>query len=64
MEFQVVRNNVYKLRVTNVLNFGKPDKPGDPDPDPDGKNDEDPEVLFRVSVQVLPWVVRVNDIEF
>ena len=64
MEFQVVRNNVYKLQVNSVYNFGWPDIPGNPDPDPDGKPDEDPKVLFRVGVQVVPWVVRVNRIDF
>lgn len=64
MEYQTVRNNVYKLAVTKVMNFGHPDKPGDPDQPGDDKPDETPEVLFRVSVKVLPWVVRINDIEF
>ena len=60
MEFAVVRNNVYKLSVTAIDRFGHPGEPtGDPD-DPD----EDNKVYFRVGVQVLPWVVRVNNIEF
>ena len=60
MEFAVVRNNVYKLSVTKIERFGHPGEPtGDPD-DPD----EDNKVYFRVGVQVLPWVVRVNNIEF
>ena len=65
MEFAVVRNNVYKLSVTNIVKFGHPGDPsGDPDPiDPDDP-DEEKEVYFRVGVKVLPWVVRVNNIEF
>ena len=65
MEFAVVRNNVYKLSVTGVNKFGHPT---DPDDDPDPENPEDPDeeddVYFKVAVEVLPWVVRINDIEF
>lgn len=64
MEFQVVRNNVYKLKVTSVLNFGYAEPKDDPTPPGDNEDDETPKVLFRVSVKVLPWVVRVNNIEF
>lgn len=60
MEFATVRNNVYKMRVTNIYRWGNPgDKPTDPN-----NPDEDPEVYFRVEVVVLPWAVRINDIEF
>ncbi|MCM1052284.1 MAG: Mfa1 family fimbria major subunit [Paenibacillus sp.] len=63
MEFGVVRNNIYKLAVTNVLEFGHPGNPGD-DPDPEDPDDPDetPKTYFRVQVRVLPWVVRVNNI--
>ena len=65
MEFGVVRNNVYKLSVTGVNKFGHPTNP---DNDPDPENPEDPDesdnVYFSVMAKVLPWVVRVNDIEF
>lgn len=65
MEFAVVRNNVYKLSVTGVDKFGHPT---DPDDDPDPENPEDPDeeddVYFKVAVEVLPWVVRINNIEF
>ncbi len=63
MEFSVVRNNVYKIAVQNVLEFGHTGKPGDDDDpeDPDDP-DEEPKTYFRVQVQVLPWVVRVNNI--
>lgn len=65
MEFAVVRNNVYKLSVTGVNKFGHPTNPGD-DPDPENPEDPDEEddVYFRVAVEVLPWVVRINNIEF
>ena len=65
MEFSVVRNNVYKLAVDNIVKFGHP---GDPDDDDDPEDPEDPdetpEAYFKVSVKVLPWVVRINNIEF
>lgn len=65
MEFAVVRNNVYKLSITNVLTYGHPGDPDD-DVDPEDPNDpdEEPETYFKVSVEVLPWVVRYNNIEF
>lgn len=65
MEFAVVRNNVYKLSVTGVDKFGHPTDPKD-DPDPENPEDPDEEddVYFKVAVEVLPWVVRINDIEF
>ena len=60
MEFATVRNNVYKLKVTNIYQWGNPgDKPTDPE-----NPDEEPKVYFRVQVEVLPWVVRINNIEF
>lgn len=60
MEFATVRNNVYKLKISNIYNWGTPgDKPTDPD-DPD----ESAKTYFKVTVEVLPWVVRINNIEF
>ncbi len=65
MEFAVVRNNVYKLAVTKINKYGHPGDPtGDPDPENPIDPDEEKEVYFTVSVKVLPWVVRVNNIEF
>lgn len=65
MEFQVVRNNIYKLQVTDISGLGHPTKPGD-DPDPFDPNDPDEkeDVYFSVAVSIVPWVVRVNNIEF
>lgn len=65
MEFAVVRNNVYKLAVTNIKQLGHPRIPeNDPDkPKPDTP-DEKSEIYMTVTCQVLPWVVRVNNIEF
>ncbi len=65
MEFAVVRNNVYKLSVTKVNKFGHPALGVDPeDPTNPDDPDEDDNVYFEVAVQVLPWVVRLNNIEF
>ncbi|MDD6253411.1 MAG: Mfa1 family fimbria major subunit [Bacteroidales bacterium] len=68
MEFAVVRNNVYKLCVESIKKFGHPDptNPTDPDPDPVKPDDPDESVnyYFTVSVKVLPWTVRINNIEF
>ena len=68
MEFAVVRNNVYKLCVDKIAKFGHPDptNPDNPDPDPvdPADPDEDLNYYFTVTVKVLPWVVRVNHIEF
>lgn len=70
MEFAVVRNNVYKLAVTDIKKYGHPynTDPDNPNPDPDPENPDDPDesvnYYFTVSVKVLPWVVRVNNIEF
>lgn len=73
MEFAVVRNNVYKLAVNAISRFGHPTPPTgptdpNPDPDPDpvkpGDPDESVNYYFTVSVKVLPWTVRINNIEF
>lgn len=65
MEFGTVRNNVYKLAVTTITDFGHTANPGDdPEPEKPENPDEDPKTYFKVSCRVLPWMVRVNNIEF
>ncbi len=68
MEFAVVRNNVYKLCVDKIAKFGHPnpddEDPIDPTPEKPEDPDEDINYYFNVTVKVLPWVVRVNHIEF
>lgn len=65
MEFATVRNNVYKLSVTTVTDFGHTNDPkDDPEPENPPTPDETPKTYFKVSCRVLPWVVRVNNIEF
>lgn len=63
MEFAVVRNNVYKLSVTQIRQLGHPiDPKNDPDsPDPEDP-DEPTDVYIKVNVEVVPWVVRINNI--
>lgn len=58
-EFGVVRNNVYKLQVTTCGSLGEPEAPENPD-DPD----EEEKAYFTVSCHVMPWTVRINNIEF
>ena len=65
MEFAVVRNNVYKLAVTKISQLGHPRiSENDPDPEDPEKPDESDNLYLTLSVKVLPWVVRVNNIEF
>ena len=65
MEFAVVRNNVYKLAVTKISRLGHPRiSENDPKkPTPDTKDETD-DIYFTVTNEILPWVVRVNNIEF
>ena len=63
MEFAVVRNNVYKLSVTQIRQLGHPiDPENDPETPTPETPDEPEDVYMKVSVEVIPWVVRVNDI--
>lgn len=65
MEFATVRNNVYKLSVTKVSDFGHTNDPkDDPDPEKPDQPDETPKTYFQVSCRVLPWIVRINNIPF
>ncbi|MDE7381881.1 MAG: Mfa1 family fimbria major subunit [Muribaculaceae bacterium] len=59
MEFGTVRNNIYKLYVSSIseLGYTRPEElPDDPD--------EEPKTYLKVSCRVVPWMVRVNKIEF
>lgn len=65
MEFAVVRNNVYKLAVTDIKQLGHPRlTENDPDRPTGGTDDEVQQIYISVTAEVLPWVVRVNNIEF
>lgn len=65
MEFAVVRNNVYKLAVTKINQLGHP-RISENDPNKPGPRtpDEDESVYLDVITEILPWVVRINEIEF
>lgn len=65
MEFGAVRNNIYKLVVTQIERLGHPTVKGnDPDPvDPDDP-DETSDFYMKVKVTVKKWGVRVNKIKF
>lgn len=65
MEFATVRNNVYKLAVKSIRTLGHPGKPGnDPDPTDPEDPDETDDLWGEVTCIVLPWEVRINNIEF
>lgn len=65
MEFAVVRNNVYKLAVTDIKKLGHPRlTENDPERPIGGTPDEKEDVYITVTAEVLPWVVRVNNIVF
>lgn len=62
MEFAIMRNNIYSLAVTSINMVGDPavvPTPGTPDENPTPE-----EAQLDVEVQILPWIVRYNDIEF
>ncbi len=65
MEFDVVRNNVYKLSVDKIARLGHPripeNDPNDPTPD---TPDESDEIYLDVRMEIVPWVVRLNSIQF
>lgn len=65
MEFDVVRNNVYKISVKAINTLGHPRiTSNDPNPPTPTTKDEVDDVYITVDVDVLPWVVRINEIEF
>lgn len=65
MEFAVVRNNVYKLYIKTINTWGHPNDPSlDPDPEKPEHPDESEDMYISVQCEVLPWTVRVNNIEF
>ncbi|MDE7350219.1 MAG: Mfa1 fimbrilin C-terminal domain-containing protein [Muribaculaceae bacterium] len=65
MEFDVVRNNVYKLSIDKIARLGHPripeNDPNNPTPD---TPDESDEIYLDVRMEIVPWVVRVNSIQF
>lgn len=59
MEFAIMRNNIYSLAVTNISNLGDPFI----DPTP-GIENESEEAALVIEANIVPWIVRYNDIEF
>ncbi len=71
MEYAVVRNNVYKLSINGVKLFGHSNDPqiknptnADPNPELPEDDLERDNLYMEVNATVLPWTVRVNNIEF
>lgn len=65
MEFDVVRNNVYKLSVDKISRLGHPRKPeNDPNKPKYDDPDESDQIYLDVTVTPVPWGVRVNSIIF
>ena len=65
MEFCVVRNNVYKLSIDMINRLGHPRIPeNDPENPTPETPDESDEIYLAVRVQIAPWVVRLNGIQF
>lgn len=65
MEFDVVRNNVYKLSVDKIARLGHPRIPeNDPEPPTPSTPDEVANVYLDVNVEIVPWAVRINSINF
>lgn len=59
MEFAIMRNNIYSLAVTTISDIGAPFI----DPTP-GTENETEEAALQIQAEILPWIVRYNDIEF
>lgn len=59
MEFAIMRNNIYSLSITKISDIGAPFI----DPTP-GTENETEEAALQIQAEILPWIVRYNDIEF
>lgn len=57
MEFAIVRNNIYDLKVTGISGYGYS---GIEKPEP-GTDDETKKFYFNVDIFVKNWVIRSND---
>lgn len=65
MEFDVVRNNVYKLSVDKISRLGHPRIPeNDPENPTPETPDESADIYIDVTVEVADWAVRLNSIVF
>lgn len=59
MEYAIMRNNIYALSVKSISDIGDPFI----DPTPGIENETETAAL-EVEAEILPWIVRYNDIEF
>lgn len=57
MEFSIVRNNIYRISVTNIMGLGS----GDPFIDPGQPNEFKAEL--DANIDVFPWAIRNQDAE-
>lgn len=57
--YSVLRNSIYRLKVTKVNEIGK-DVPNGPEPDDPSKN---PNFYMNVTVSINPWVLNAQPIE-
>lgn len=57
--YSVLRNSIYRLKVTKVSEIGK-DVPNGPEPDDPVKN---PNFYMDVTVSINPWVLNAQEIE-
>lgn len=57
MEFGIVRNNLYRVSVKDILAPG----PGKPSVDPDPDDPDEGEIRLKVEINVMPWVVRSQE---
>lgn len=59
MEYAIMRNNIYSLAIKGIRFIGDPFL----EPVP-GKTNESGKTALDIEVQIVPWIVRYNDIEF
>lgn len=59
MEYAIMRNNIYSLAIKGIRFIGDPYL----EPVPD-KTNESGKAALDIEVQIVPWIVRYNDIEF
>lgn len=59
MEFAIMRNNIYSLKIGTISSIGS----ATITPDAGGSVD-DPMRYIKISARILPWVVRFNTVNF
>lgn len=59
MEYAIMRNNIYSMAIKGIRYIGDPYL----DPTPSTPN-ESGKAALDIEVQIVPWTVRYNDIEF